>query len=423
MSRTTNWLQIKVIAGLCGLLVGAAIVVGYLGLLADENHASQGLLSRVRQLEVQGQAIQRRGMTYANNAPRDFAPYERDMIIFYPDFMQDLSLFDRQLTAVAKAATDLPGGYFHASNKALTNSVRQMQSTWQIFQKGLQDKLGSNPAEPRLEWGAEYVRDNQALINSLTGALIHTIDSAVLSRLDKNADLTVAAVAIAGSLLLIGVIWFYWSIVRRISLTVRGCQRVAQGNFGYQLPIRGNDELTMLAKAFNSLSARTRLVLTMLSKMHRTGSAESKIASLWTEASGYLPMQWLALWQINSIDSSLQLMNLRSDRPIRDPIQKALESSAKNDAQLFSLCLETQPIKVDNLVDYALNRPNARLMRELVKMGHLNSLLLVPLASEDGWKGLLMFVASAPAAYTDEQVELMGNLSPYMANGFAHVGE
>ena len=44
-------------------------------------------------------------------------------------------------------------------------------------------------------------------------------------------------------------------------------------------------------------------------------------------------------------------------------------------------------------------------------MGLLNSALIVPLASDDGWKGLIMFVAQDIAAYTDEQVELMANLT------------
>lgn len=415
-----NWLQIKVIFGLGGLLTAAAIVFGYLTLLAEENHASQDLLSQVRQLQVQGQAIQRRGVTYAGNAPRDFGPYERDMIIFYPDFVRDLTAFDQNLKAVSKAATALPSGYLHAASGGLIATVEKMQTGWNTFQRGFQDKLGPNPAEPRLEWGAEYVRDNQALINSLTGDLINMVDQAVQARLQKNAELTTAAVIGAGVFLLLVVLWFYFSIVRRISLTVAGCQRVAQGDFGYQLPVQGNDELTTLAQAFNSLSARTRFVLTMLSKMHRSGSAESKITSLWTEASGYLPIKWMGLWEVDAATSSMRLLSLRADKPIAEATLKTLENHASTDTSLINMSREMQPTKSDKLTEYVLKTPNARFLRELVKTERLNSALLVPLTSDDGWKGLLMFVTDSPAAYTADQVELMGNLSSYMANGFAH---
>lgn len=418
--RSPNWLQIKVIIGLGMLLAGAVLIVGYLGVLARENNANQELLSRVRQLDVLGQAIQRRGVTYANNAPRDFAPYDRDMIIFYPDFMHDLNAYDEQLKRVGAAAMGLPSGRWHAADSALSDSVAQMQRGWQQFRQGLQEKLGDNAAEPRLEWGAEFVRDNQVLLNSLTGELIQKVEQAIRTRLEQNTNLTTIAVAAAGSFLLLGVIWFYFNVIRRIGLAVRGCQRVAQGDFGYQLPLRGNDELTTLAQAFNSLSARTRFVLTMLSKMHRPGSAEEKVASLWTEASGYLPMQWLGLWQADADGKSMRLMSLRTGKPVAEGMRKSLENLARNDALLLQMSREQQPLKVDRLPDYILQTPHARLLRELVRTEGQHSALLVPLATEDGWKGLLMFADVEPSAYTDEQVELMGNLSDYMANGFAH---
>jgi HAMP domain-containing protein len=417
-----NWLQIKVVLGLGGLLTGAAVVFGYLSLLAEENHASQDLLSQVRQLQVQGQAIQRRGITYAGNAPRDFGPYERDMVIFYPDFVRDLAAFEQTLKNVTKTVGALPNGRFSAPSAGLIETVEKMQTGWTAFQRGFQDKLGPNPAEPRLEWGAEYVKDNQALINSLTGELIATVDQTVQERLRKNAELTTIAVIGASVFLLTVVIWFYFSIVRRISLTVAGCQRVAQGDFGYQLPVKGNDELTTLAQAFNSLSARTRFVLTMLSKMHRPGSAESKIGSLWIEASGYLQIKWMGLWEVDASGSSMRLLSLRADKPIADGLLKTLENHAHTDTSLINMSREMQPFKSDKLTEYVLKTPNARFLRELVKTERLNSVLMVPLTSDDGWKGLLMFVTDQPAAYTDEQVELMGNLSSYMANGFAHAG-
>lgn len=418
IKHTNNWLQIKVFIGLGLLLFGSAAVVAYLNLLAQENHASQKLLSYVKQLDIQGEAIKRRGTTYANHAPRDFAPYERDIIIFYPDFMHDLNAFDKQITNIAKEENQLPRGILHSSNTALKTSIQNLQSNWTKFKQGFQEKLGDNPSEPRLEWGAEYVKNNQELINSITGMLILTIDNAIQIQLERNNQLSKIAIASAGTLLIIGVIWFYLKVVRRITLTVKGCQRVAQGDFGFQLPTHGNDELSALSMAFNTLSARTRFVLTMLTKMHRQGSAESKVDALWKEARGYIPIQWLGLWQVKS-DKTLELMSMRSDRPMPNALQQSLMKAAVSDQHLMNMSKEALPIKYDNLPEVATSIPNAKLVRELLKLGLLKSELIIPLKSDDGWKGLLVFVASDTAAYSDEQVELMGNLSPYMANGFA----
>jgi hypothetical protein len=417
--RINNWLQIKVFAGLGVMLFGSAAIVAYLNLLSVENYANQELLSYVRQLDVQGQAIKRRGSTYATHAPRDFAPYERDLIIFYPNFMHDLEAFEQQIIRIAKTEKELPRNILHSSDNNLRASIQNLQSNWLVFRQGFQEKLGTNPDEPRLEWGADYVQENQELINSITGMLVVTIDNAIQNQLKVNNKLSNIAMAGAGALLVLVVIWFYFKIIHRISLTIKGCQRVAQGDFGYQLPTRGNDELSALAMAFNTLSARTRFVLNMLTKMHNRGSAESKVDSLWNEAGDYLPIQWLGLWELNPTDNSLKLMSMRSDRPMPNTLQQSLINAAENDQHLLSMTKEHSPVKYDNLSDLTNNLANAKLVREILKLGLLKSELIVPLTSDNGWKGLLVFVATDAAAYTDEHLELIGNLSPYMANGFS----
>lgn len=415
----TNGLQVRVFIGLGIMLLGSAAVVAYLNLLSQENNANQDLLSYVRQLDVQGQAIKRRGTTYANHAPRDYAPYERDITIFYPDFMKDLDAFDKQISHIVKVEKNLPRGLLHSDDNTLSTSILNLQSNWRNFRRGFQEKLGDNPQEPRLEWGADYVLENQELINSITGKLISTIENVIQQQLNANKQFSNIATMGAGALLILGVIWFYLRIVRRITLTVQGCQRVAQGDFGYQLPIESNDELGALANAFNTLSARTRFVLTMLSKMHRHGSAESKIDSLWKEAGGYLPIQWIGLWQVNHTENNLLFMSMRSERKMSNSVQQSLISVSLKDEHLLKLSKEHTTIKYDNLPDVATSIPTAKVMREILKLGLLKSVLIVPLTADDGWEGLLVFVATDSSAYSEEQIELMGNLAPFMANGFA----
>lgn len=412
-----NWLQIKVLIGLAVLLLGTASVLGYLSMLASENHASQELLSRVRQLDTLGQAIQRRSVTYANHAPRDYEPYNRDVIIFFPDFMRDLQAYEAQALIVHEAATR-PGNPI-ADDTRITATVTRLLQDWRKFMTGFREKIGDNPAEPRLEWAAEFVRDNNAMIASLTVNLIRDMEQAIQQRLARNDTLSRTALIVAGLGLLLGVVWFYYNVARRIGLTVRGCQRVAQGDFGYQLPIRGNDELARLGQAFNTLSARTRLVVNMLSRMHRPSSHDDKLAMLLAEATGYLDVQTLSLWQAEPDGAHTRLLSLRGAPDLDETTKHTLRNLGRADAHLAQLCQTTQAIKIDNLSDYILHTPHARLLRELAVGSAQNSALLVPLATEDGWRGLLLFSAASPAAYTDEQTELMGNMSGYMAHGFA----
>lgn len=416
--RVINWLQIKVFAGLGFLIIGATVIIVYINLLANENHASQKLLSHVKQLEIQGQAIKRRGSTYASNAPRDYAPYFRDLVIFYPDFMNDIEAFDQQIHQIEKAASEQPPKTFHSADNTLMSNIHTLKNNWLQFRQGLMNKLGDNLKEPRLEWGADYVQENQQLINSITGHLIKTIDVNIQKQLSTNTTLTENAFIGAGVLLLLGIIWFYFSVIRRITLTIKGCQRVAQGDFGYQLAVRGNDELSALSDAFNTLSSRTRFVVSMLSKMHSHGGAESKVDSLCKEANGYLPIEWLGLWHLNKADNNLTLMSMRSERTTNHTVEM-LSSMTKNDPHLLAIIGAEKVVKYDNLPDQASKLTQAKLMHEIIKMGLLKSVLIVPLKSDDSWEGLLVFVAEDEAAYSEEQVELMDNLSPFIANGFS----
>ncbi|MDH5631584.1 MAG: HAMP domain-containing protein [Gammaproteobacteria bacterium] len=418
-TKLTYWLQIKVFIGLGATVLGAALFVFYLEYISRENHASLQLLSQVKQLETQGKAIQRRGITYAAHAPRDYAPYERDVIIFYPDFKRDLDAFERQIQLIEEEVRTRQPVMFSSSSKATLVSIENLQQRWAVFRKGFQDKLGYSATEPRLEWGAEYVQENQASINAITGDLIMTIETAIQAQLEENQRLTRFAMIGAALLLLLGVLWFYLSVIRRIRVTVKACQRVAQGDFGYQLPAEHKDELGVLATAFNTLSARTRLVVTMLTSMHLKGSTESKIDALWNQASGYLPMQWLGLFEMNAADNRLSLDAMRTRRKLSDSIRNSLARVTGEDQHLAALTKTRAPLKYDHLANVATSIPNAKVTREILKLGLVNSALIVPLAADNGWKGLLVFVAQDEAAYTTEQVELMANLAPFIANGFA----
>lgn len=415
-----KWLQIKVFLGLGALVFGAAAIIFYINLLAQDNHNNQQLLSYVKQLDVQGQEIKRRSTTYAKNAPREYNTYYRDLVIFYPDFMLDLDAFGNQIAHIAKTAKEMPHNPLHKPDTALASSITNLQSNWHNFRLGFLEKLGSDLKEPRLEWGADYVEENQALINLITGQMISTIDDAIQQQLATNNQLTSTVIQASAILVLLGAIWFYFSVIRRISQTVNGCQRVAQGDFGYQLNIRGNDELSALATAFNILSARTRFVVTLISKMHSQDSVDNKVSSIWKEANGYLPIEWLGLWHYDNTNNSLELMSMRSERTITESTRTNLITATMNDTHLIDLLGSTKPTRYNNLPEQISQLPNAKLMLEIRKLGLLNSVLIIPLKSDNDWQGIMVLVAPDEDAYSEEQIELMGNLSPFIANGFEH---
>ena len=416
--KTIPWLQLKVFIGLAGLSLGAIAIIYYVNQVANENYADLELLSEVKQLNVQAENIKRRANTYAQNAPRDYAPYFRDIIIFYPDFIKDLDAFEQRIKDISLATNTLSKNIDSVIYQQIESSINNLNNSWDTFRKGLSEKLGPDLKEPRLEWGADYVQENQSLVNNITGNLITGIETAVNNKLDHNNQLTTNVYIAAAVISLLGIAWFYLSIVRRINNTVKGCQRVAGGDFGYQLPVKSKDELGSLAIAFNHLSARTRFVVTALSKLNAHETTSDKISVLVNESKGYLNIELFGFLSFNDDTQKFRLKGIYSKRKISDRINTGLAKAAKADPLLLQASKKGAALKYDNLSKSSTLLKHSPLIQEIIKMGLLNSALIVPLEADNGHKGMMVLVASDSNAFNDEQRSLMDNLSSYIANGF-----
>jgi two-component system NtrC family sensor kinase len=94
---------------------------------------------------------------------------------------------------------------------------------------------------------------------------------------------------VIGSLLSIAFIWI--GVYRPVKALIDGTHRVAEGDLGYRLPVRSDDELGELARSFNKMTAqvagaqaeieeRVRRKTAELEKMHKTVLSSEKMACL-----------------------------------------------------------------------------------------------------------------------------------------------
>ena len=91
--------------------------------------------------------------------------------------------------------------------------------------------------------GAVYVNDEDAG----QGAILIDMQSTL-----KNISITVAAISMAI------VIFIVLSLMRRVTSILKAIKSVREGEYNYQVSIRGNDELAILGDEFNSLTTRLR---------------------------------------------------------------------------------------------------------------------------------------------------------------------
>lgn len=409
MIPVANALQWKALAGLAVL---AVVTVGSHLL----NHSlyrasvhSQSVLSELRRLETVGESLLARSSHYVDNAARDYEAYARDVALFKRELIVDIERFDGSLEQLVEAVT----GVGDAPERV--QSVVALGAAWRDYRAGFAERLGPDPDEPRLEWGARFIARAQPGINASLHALVEDFrgDSEADAR---NASIGgIAAALVSLAIALAALAWFYHGVSRRIVLTVEGCRRVASGDFGYQMPVGTRDELGQLAEAFNSLSSRARMVLSLLDHLQRRSDYAESFKVLGSESADYIPADWLALIEVSDseIDGYVRFARGHDDTPIL--LGQRISLLGMFDSPRVSSASATT---IADLRAHVVEHGESRLARELVRAGY-RSALLVPLNAGQGWRALLIFASDSPDAYSSDQVRLMASMAPTLAAGLA----
>lgn len=411
MASVRNGLQWKVLAGLALLTVFTVGSQLWNNSLYRTSVARYAVLGEVRQLETVGEALLGRSQHYINNAARDYESYARDLALFKRELLGDVDTFDARLKALQQRSRTTQRHF----DPELAAGITALGNAWGAYHAGLSEQLGDNKEEPRLEWGARFVSENQSTINARVHALVENSQAATDNDSRKAAASGVGSVLASLAITAVALAWFFFGVTQRIRATVTGCQRVASGDFGYQMPVGSHDELGQLATAFNSLSSRTRLVLSLLDHLQRQADLATSFSELARESAPYIPTHWLALIEVS--DSG-------NDGIVRHAVSSA-ERVALLSERVSLLGLFPQrdfakasTVNLRDLRRHAVEHGESRLVRELVRVGY-QSALLVPLNVSREWRGLLVFAHADPEAFADDQAKLMASLAPMLSNGLA----
>ncbi len=424
MSKSVFGLRLRVMTGLLSGFLMCAILVTYMLFVQSRTERNLTALSHVEHLELAAESIKRRAASYKRNAPRDHASYSRDLLVWQEDFNRDLKEFGKRLNLLRNDYNDsmLSGVFgvlgFGAGDERLETEVRELARRWDLFFAGYKSRLGPNLGNPRLEWGAEYVLEDERRLFQQVDLLVLDFPTLLKREQEDLGVLTSLSLWFVAFLSFLGLIWFQFSIMNRISRTVEGCREVALGGFGYQLEVEREDELGDLVQAFNSLSRRTHLVLSILEAMQQTRDEKESLKVIWEESRGYLDVEWMALVEF---DDSDQIIVKNSLPPIvYEPLRRA--RIPLGESGLESLLHTRQALLINDLEDFArmaANTSRDRFMRLMAERTDLRSLIAVPLVADNDWSGILVYASTEYDHFDEDQVVLLGNLAQMIANGLA----
>lgn len=417
-------LEFKVFAVLAGFVVVAATTLGFMTYALDEGRTNQQIASRLSQLDTLSNSLFRRSERYQQVAPRDFPDYNRDVIVFYPDFVADLKGMDTLIKDIghnyySRRPAQLIGVLgIGLRTEQLDTSVQTMMSAWQTFYSELKEQLGVNNAEPRLEWGTTYIRENQKQLRTVVNTLITQLNNDLTQQTNRMEDTSYLAMGLLGLMAIAGLIWFYFGVTRRIKRVVAGCVRVSTGDFGYQMQTDNRDEISTLAQAINNMSMRARLVLSLMDKIRGAKDQKTALQAIWDESNPLLDLKWLGLYKLDDNPENMTLL---------DALPRVWATSLKKqDIRTQNIprqAIQTkEPVVVNDMEQFTNTNPTERLIRSLsLKVVNCRSTLLLPLVANGQTWGMLTFISSNNDAFSQEHVKLLANLTPLLTEAFTKV--
>ena len=408
-------------------LLGAILLIAFIALIsfsqiiADQH---KGLLSQwsdnSEKLRLELSSLQQQAQHYKLNAPRDFESYNRDIAVFYQQFKQEISTISDINTALDNNAKSI-------STSALLEIITTNTDTplihsqamldtwlqqWKKFSNDMDERLG-NPANPRLEWGADLVLREYQMLQDDSNKLTASINESQIWLNEQHTMINYALFAFVLSYILITLVSLAWFVIRPIILTSRACEQVAAGQYGLHINVPAMGETKRLQQSFNELSAKTKLVMDMLTEIHQPADAEAKLQKIFDSGHEALGINWIGLMAYK--DDNFELIG-SAPETLKYSWRHKSVSTHKSFGKDLLASFDKRWLDIRQLSKLALQRHDERFLREIHKNTRASHMVGHPFHCPKHNGFLLMFTSQQEDGFSPSQIELIKALVPLMSD-------
>lgn len=414
-----NSLRFQVTAAFVLVLLLFAAVTRFAVHHIEQHREDNAVLHLAGKLQVTARQLAFQGLNYKENAPRDYDTYYRDVRLYYRDLMSHVAMYDRIIEAflAERLPADLTG-LSHPVTPMLDPegqaAVSTLAEVWRGYRADLMEQLGDDPAEPRLEWGAEYVIANRERLEQATARMVAQMQRVVHEHLEIIDGFNRLALVVAAAITLLTLAWLYLRVLAPLRRAVQGFRRVAQGDFGHELPVTGSSELAQMTASFNALSRRLNRLFRLMDSLQRGSDLEETLSFVHREFAGVLPMDWIGAFFQSPAGDTLRLETSHGGGALQRRLPHPFPMT---DGALAAALASRQSVHVADLDGAAGALPPALLAA--LRGAGLGSVILLPFDGDEGLRGFLVFAAREPRTYTPEHLELLGNVAHLVTHSFA----
>lgn len=408
--RILQSLKLQISTAIASLTVLFAVSILYSLHVIDQQHSDDVLVQLAGRLQFNQQRLTVQAMRYQENAPRDYPSYFRDLRLYFEDQKKTRAEMNRIIEAFAANRFDssLIGETMRMPPQLPERSqavAQDLAAVWQDFLAKLDERIGPDREEPRLEWAAAWIVEQNATLEEISRRLLSTLEKDVSARA-AAANLVNRLLLAAALVVAVGIaVWFYRRVLQPLSAAVEGFKQVANGDFSYRVAVSQDNEIGWLATAFNHLSGRMEALRRLLTGLEQGANLEETLHILSETLPPLIPVDWIGVLVLGP-DGRIHLEKAFSDgKP--DPLGKL---NFEPDKTLLEECIRNrEPLHIPDVREIATLSDNYVFLGQLSDLGRRDAIFL-PIGSSATVQGVAVFASRFPNNYRPEHLALLRNL-------------
>lgn len=401
------------------LIVALFVAIFSLSLsVLEEQRSYSALFSITARLEQTAQRLVTFGMHYAMSPPQQ-APSERELQLYYVEIRSQIELFD-----------EITNGFMHESfSPSLTNrntdftptldpavhiAVRAVEESWASFRQGVLTALGDPPSAAGLGQTVKFINTQNTPVNESIRVLRSQIQRLIDSRL-AHINQVYWGMLIAIIVITLGMLaWFLRAVLRPLDRAVKGFRKVAQGDFGAQVPVAANNEIAWITDAFNQLSSRLHAIFLLIDRIQQGSDLDDTLCFVAEEFPSLLPLDWVGALFVAGDDGTINLeRSYRNGKP-----EIAVRSRFRLQGTLLQQALQRdQPLHIPDMLSTAANNAQFQFLNHLTEKG-LRDAIFLPITGQSPIPGVLAFATRKAGSYSAEHLELLTNIGRLVTHSF-----
>jgi len=396
------------------------------------------ILNLTGQLRVLNQNIFTQARHYAEQAPRTYTSYHRDLGLYNKDLQMQVQAFDRIIRALKARSIDADLINHHALTPAteglqkvpsLTGNAEpiicnwnvparnQMDATaavWDRFYAGLKKELGNDIDGPRLEGAAQYVLSQEAVLTNSTTDLANTFRDMMENKLVQIQMLNRASIIMIAGISLTIIFILYRRIFRPIDQTVRGFRRVASGDLAHQVPILESNEIGAMTATFNDLTRRLSALFRLADRINQSDNLDDTLRFVFEDFPAFFPVQWVAL-----LRTSRNAREYHIDRRYGDAhIDIGEDEHFATGNSIFIRTIEERKPFCNCVIEPGDEALLDDAFMQRLQQNKLRSVFYLPISHDALETAVLVVATEQASAYNADHLEFMTNIADQVGHSF-----